>query len=63
MARLILSDVLKQKGLSKRQFAKLLGVRYENVFRLFHKGYNPRFDRLCEIAKALRCRVRDLIRE
>lgn len=40
-----------------------MGIRYENVFRLFRPEYNPRFSRLVEIARAVGCRVRDLIEE
>lgn len=63
MPSLILAKVLKRKKLSKRQFAKRLGVEYNYVFRLFRPGYNPRFDTLCKYAKVIPCRVRDLIEE
>lgn len=63
MPKLILAKVLKKKGLSKRQFAKRLEMDYRHVFRLFHADANPRFKTLCSWAKALGCKVRDLIEE
>lgn len=63
MAKIILAAVLKRKRLSKRQFAKRLGISYHNVFRYFHEGYDPKFSLLCRWAKALGVRVRDLIEE
>lgn len=63
MAKLILGEVLKKKKLSKRRFAKLLDQRYENVFRYFRDGYDPKLSTLSLWAKALKCRVRDLVRE
>ncbi len=63
MPRLILAKILKEKGLSKRQFAKRLGIRYEHVFRLFRAGVNPKLSTLIAWAKALKCKVRDLIKE
>jgi hypothetical protein len=63
MAKLLLGEVLRKKGLSKRQFAKQLGERYENVFRYFREGYDPKLSKLVAWAKVLKCRVRDLIKE
>lgn len=63
MAHLILGDVLKKKRLSKRQFAKLIGMRYEHVFRLFRPGYDAKLSALTKWSKALKCRIRDLYRE
>lgn len=63
MPKLALAKVLKRKKLSKRQFAKRLGLDYRYVFRLFHDGYNPTFKTMCAWAAALKCRVRDLIEE
>lgn len=63
MPQLVLAKALKRKKLSKRQFAKRLGVGYDYIFRLFRPGLNPRFDTLCRYARAIGCRVRDLIEE
>lgn len=63
MARHILFKVLRRKKLSKRQFAKLIGIQYHNVFRLFHDGYDPKLSVLSKWAHALKCKVRDLIEE
>lgn len=60
MVKLRLAQVLKKQKLSKRQFAKRLGVRYENVFRYFRPGYNPRLSVLAAWAKVLKVRVQDL---
>lgn len=63
MAQLLLAETLRKKKLSKRQFAKLLGVRYENAFRWFRDGYDPKLSMLERWAKALRCKIRDLYRD
>lgn len=61
--RLDLAGALRKKRLSKRQFAKRLGIQYPNVFRLFHAKADPRFSALCKYAAAIGCRVRDLFQE
>ena len=63
MAKHILGKVLKRKKISARQFAKLLGRDYANVFRALRPGYNPTLATLSAWAKVLRVRVRDLIVE
>lgn len=63
MPQLDLMPMLKKRKLSKRQFALALGIRYYNVFRIFRPDANPRLSDLARYAKALNCRVRDLIRE
>jgi transcriptional regulator with XRE-family HTH domain len=63
MAHVPLASILKKKGLSKRQFAKRLNVRYENVFRFFRPSYDPKLSMLTRWAKAIGCKVRDLIKE
>jgi hypothetical protein len=63
MPRLILAKVLKKHKLSKRQFAKRLEMEYRHVFALFHSDYNPTFRMMVRWAKAIPCRVRDLIEE
>jgi transcriptional regulator with XRE-family HTH domain len=63
MAKIILEEVLKKKRVSKREFAKRLGIAYKNVFRLFHDGANPRFSALNKYASVLGVRVRDLIKD
>lgn len=63
MAKLLLAEVLKKKGLSKRQFAKRLGKEYPTVFRYFREGYDPKLSSLEAWAKVLNCRIRDLIEE
>lgn len=63
MVKLRLAAILKRKKLSKRQFAKLIHVRYENVFRLFRPKYNPKLRTLEKYARALNVRLRDLFEE
>lgn len=63
MAKFALAKYLKKRKMSKRQFAKLIEMRYEQVFRLFREGYDPKLSLLNRAAKALKCRVRDLIKE
>jgi transcriptional regulator with XRE-family HTH domain len=63
MAKHILAEVLKKKKLSKRQFAKLIGLRYEHVFRYFRAGYDPKLSVLTLWATALKMTVKSLIVE
>ena len=63
MPKLILDEVRKKKGVSKRQLAIRLGVRYQNIFPMMKPDYDAKFSVLARIAKALGCRVRDLVRE
>jgi predicted transcriptional regulator len=63
MAKLALDQALKKKKLSKRQFAKKMGVLYSNVFRMFRPGYDPKFSTLVEIASILELKVKDLYDE
>ena len=62
-AQFILDKVLKKRGISKRQFAKLIEMDYRQVFRLFEDGYDPKLSLLIRAARALKCKVRDLIKE
>ena len=55
--------MLEKKGLSKRQFAKLLGVSYPAVFRYFRDGYDPKLSTLRRWAKVIECKIRDLYEE
>jgi transcriptional regulator with XRE-family HTH domain len=63
MVRHRLAEVLKRRRVSKRQFAKRIGKKYENVFRYFHPGYDPKLSALAAWAKALKVKVQDLISE
>lgn len=61
--KLLLKEILERRGLSKRQFAKRLGVEYNNVFRYFRKGYDPRLSTLKRWADVLGCRIQDLFQD
>lgn len=63
MAKLQLEQMLKKRKLSKRQFAKRLGLLYPAVFRYFRDGYDPKLSTLEKWAKVLDCRISDLYSE
>jgi len=63
MAELRLVEVLKKKKISKRKFAKMIDKDYREIFRYCRSGYDPKLSTLDLWAKALKIRVRDLIRE
>lgn len=63
MAKLRLESVLKELKISKRSFAKRLGIDPSNVFRFFKKDYDPKLSTLEEWAKVLGVRIRDLYEE
>ena len=63
MAKLQLEEVLKKSKVSKRRFAKMLGIEYANVFRYFRKGYDPKLSTLEQWAKVLKVQIRDLYQD
>ncbi len=63
MPKLQLESILRKKALSKRQFAKRLGVPYYSVFRYFRAGYDPKLSTLDRWAKVLKVKIRDLFSE
>lgn len=63
MAKLLLDHILKQKKISKRQFAKLIRTAYPTVFRYFRPKYDPKLSTLEKWARALGVQIRDLFRE
>ncbi|MBI2604773.1 MAG: helix-turn-helix transcriptional regulator [Deltaproteobacteria bacterium] len=63
MAKLLLDEALKRRGMSKRQFAKRLKIDYSSVFRYFRKGYDPKFSTLEKWAKVLGVKIRELFEE
>lgn len=63
MVKLRLETVLKEKKISKRGFAKMLGIDYANVFRFFREDYDPKLSTLRDWAKTLGVRMRDLYEE
>lgn len=63
MVKCAVGEVLKRKKLSKRQFAKRLGMPYKGVFRYFKEGYDPKLSTLGKWAAAIPCRISELYRE
>ena len=61
--KIVLRKILKKEGLSVRQFAKRGEYHYHSVFQFFKPGYNPTFETMARWAKAIGCKVRDLIEE
>lgn len=63
MPKLQIQAACDKRKMTHYRLAILLKIDNSNVARLFRPGYNPTFQTLCAIAKALKCRVRDLIKE
>lgn len=63
MPRLRIQEMCDKRKISRYRLAQLLGMTAKNLAKLFRPEANPTFNTLCRIAKALKCRVRDLIRE
>lgn len=61
--KLKLAAMLMLRKMSKRQFAKALGIDYADVFRYFRPGYDPKLSTLAKWAKVLRCKIGDLFQE
>ena len=63
MSKIVLDKILKKKEISKRRFAKMLGVEYRNIFRVFREGYDPKFSTMQDWARVLQIKIRDLFEE
>lgn len=63
MAKILLEEMLKKKGISKYRFAKMLGVHQPTIFRYLKPDYDPKFSSLERWAKVLGCKIRDLYKE
>lgn len=63
MPRLVIREMLRKKNVSQYRLAIEMRINPKNTARLLKPGANLTFDTLCRIAKALKCRVRDLIKE
>lgn len=58
-----LEKVLKEKGITKYRFAKMLGKSTSNVAVYFRKDYRPNLSTLEQWANVLNCSVKDLIED
>lgn len=58
-----LDKILKRRGISKRQFARMLQQDESNVYRYFREGYDPRLSTLKKWSTALKMKLRDLVEE
>ena len=63
MVKLRLEAVLKEKKISKRGFAKMLGIDYANVFRFFREDYDPKLSTVEQWAETLGVRMSDLYQD
>ena len=63
MAKFLLKAVCKERAISQYRLAILLKMDAKNISRLFRPDYDPKLSLLARVAKALKCRIRDLIRE
>ena len=63
MAELRLEKILAKKGVSKRQFSKMLEEDESNVYRYFRDGYDPKLSTLKKWASKLKMKVSELLRE
>lgn len=61
--KLILEQVLKDKGMSKYEFSKRLGVSTANTAKYFKKDYSPNLKTLIRWSEVLDCKIADLIEE
>ena len=62
MAKLAIKEMMKKRKVTLYRLGILLKMDEKNVARLVRPGYNRTFAMLCRIGKALKCKVRDLIR-
>ena len=58
-----MEKILEKKGVSKRQFSKLLEEDESNVYRYFRDGYDPKLSTLKKWASKLRMKVSELVKE
>jgi ribosome-binding protein aMBF1 (putative translation factor) len=63
VADMRLDKILEKKGVSKRQFSKMLEEDESNVYRYFRDGYDPKLSTLKKWASKLKMKVHDLVKE
>lgn len=63
VAELRLDKILEKKGISKRQFSKMLEEDESNVYRYFRDGYDPKLSTLRKWASKLKMKVSELVKE
>lgn len=59
--RVLLDKVLKKYKMSRYRFAKELGIDPKNSPRMFRDDFNPRVSDLETYAKAIGCKIRELL--
>lgn len=63
MPSLRVRQVMERKGVSLRELARRLRRDVTNTARQVKDDANPTLSTLAAVAKALKCKVRDLIKE
>lgn len=63
VTELRLEKILEKKGVSKRQFSKMLEEDESNVYRYFRDGYDPKLSTLKKWASKLKMKVGELVKE
>lgn len=58
--KLKLAEALRRHGISKNEFARILGVPTPTVRPYFSAGYDPKLSTVVLWAEALGCKVEDL---
>lgn len=59
----MIKEVCKRLGISQHELARRMRTEEKNAYRYFKRDYDPKFQTLSQIAKALRVKIRDLIKE
>lgn len=62
MAKILLYEIRRKKGLSQLELSKRSGVSYGYISELENGIKSPTIDTICKLAKALECRPEDLFR-
>lgn len=63
MAKPLINEMRLKRKMTKYRFAKEIKVHYSNVNRVLDQNYDPKLSVLSRVAKALKCRIRDLFEE
>ncbi len=60
MSKLRVKELLKEKGITGREFALKIGITEVGLYKMLSENGNPPLKRLYELAKELDCDIIDL---
>ena len=62
MPKILIYEIRWQRGISQMELSKLSGVSHGYISELENNLKPPTIDTICKLAKALDCKIEDLIK-